>query len=98
MIWKHIKRKNKNAYLDLILNMMRGPVTKKRFGLLPRKLVEKLINERIVNFNYGHLAPTYIVGNLIQALDFTRENIAKPVYRSMPVSFKVWYDKIRYKA
>jgi len=27
-----------------------------------------------------------------------RESVAKPLYRSMPVSFKNWYDKVRYRA
>ncbi len=26
-----------------------------------------------------------------------REKILKPFYRSLPVNFKVWYDKIRYR-
>ena len=26
-----------------------------------------------------------------------REKIVKPVYRSMPVGFKSWYDRVRYK-
>lgn len=96
--WKHIKLKKKNAYLNLILNIMRGKVTDKRYGLIPAGLLSWIISEELVKFNYRHSIFTMLVGNLVQAADYTRENIAKPLYRSMPVSFKLWYDKVRYKA
>ncbi|MBS3095217.1 B12-binding domain-containing radical SAM protein [Candidatus Woesearchaeota archaeon] len=96
--WKHIKLKKKNAYLNLILNMMRGKVTKTRYGSIPAKLLDKLVSGKSIDFNYKHMFFTSLAGNFVQAADFTRENIAKPIYRSMPVSFKLWYDKVRYKA
>ena len=43
---------------------------------------------------YNH----YRVGEVVEIVDDVREKLVKPVYRSMPVSFKIWYDKIRYKA
>ena len=95
--WKHIKLKRKNAYLNLVLNLMRGPCTDKRYGLIPYFLLKKLVKPGIVSFNLEHKSPTYFVGFFVQFFDFMRENVAKPVYRSMPVSFKVWYDRVRYR-
>jgi len=96
--WKHIKLKKKNAYLNLILNLMRGKVTEKIYGLIPASILSKLISDKSVKFNCNHTVLTSIAGNFVQAADYTRENIAKPLYRSMPVSFKLWYDKVRYRA
>jgi len=96
--WKHIKLKKKNAYLNLILNLMRGPCTNKRYGLLPAPVLNFLVQEKIIRFNVKYKTPTYIVGNIVQVIDFFRENVAKPIYRkAMPTSFKIWYDKIRYR-
>ena len=96
--WKHIKLKKKNAYLNLILNLMRGKVTEHKYGLIPASVLGKLVSEKSVNFNYNHKLFTNFAGMVVQAMDYSRENIAKPVYRAMPVSIKLWYDKIRYKA
>ncbi|MBU1246028.1 MAG: radical SAM protein [Nanoarchaeota archaeon] len=95
--WKHIQLKKKNEYLVLILNLMRGVVTKKRFGLMPTKLINFLIKPNIVKFNLKHKWPTYTIGSLVQIMDLFREKIAKPFYRSLPIHFKVWYDKSRYR-
>src|SRR3989344_4359957 len=95
--WKHIKLKKKNAYLNLILNLMRGKVTENKYGAIPARLLDRLVKEKTVDFNYNHKIFTEIFGRFVQALDYSRENIAKPIYRSMPVSFKLWYDKVRYK-
>ncbi len=95
--WKHIKLKKKNAYLNLVLNLMRGPVTDKRYGLIPAQLLRWLIKPNVVDFNLKHTAPTYMVGTGVQAMDFVREHMAKPLYRSLPTGFKVWYDKVRYR-
>ena len=73
-------------------------MTAKRFGIMPRFLLKLLLKEKIVNFNLKHYAPTFLFGNIIGVADFTRENIVKPLYKVMPVNFKLWYDKIRYKA
>jgi len=96
--WKHIKLKKKNAYLNLILNLMRGVVTKHRFGIMPRFLLNILLKENIVSFNLKHKPFTYILGYMIHISDSLRENIAKPIYRNiLPVKFKVWFDKARYR-
>ncbi|MFH1637023.1 MAG: radical SAM protein, partial [Candidatus Woesearchaeota archaeon] len=95
--WKHIKLKKKNAYLNLVLNLMRGPVTEKRYGLLPASVLKFLIKPKVVDFNLKHTSPTYLVGSCVQVMDYFRENVAKPLYRSLPTGFKVWYDKVRYK-
>ena len=96
--WKHIKAKKKNAYLNLVLNLMRGPVTKDRFGVLPRKAVDFLIKGNLVDYNVKHKWLTALMGRGVQSMDLFREELVKPLYRSMPVSIKMWYDKVRYKA
>ena len=95
--WQHIKLKKKNAYLNLVLNLMRGRCTDKRYGIIPSWSLKILINDKIVNFNLKFILPTYIVGYLVQGMDNFREYIVKPMYRMMPTSFKVWYDLIRFK-
>ncbi len=95
--WKHIKLKKKNPYLNLVLNLMRGSCTDKRYGLIPAKLIDHLTRPDIVRFHAEDEGPTYTVGELVEVIDNTREKILKPIYRSMPVSFKVFYDRVRYK-
>jgi len=96
--WQHIKLKKKNPYLNLLLNLMRGPATKSRFGLLPRSLVKKLIKPRRVTYHLHHELPTKTIGSVVSIMDGFRESVAKPVYRSLPIEFKTWYDQVRYKA
>ncbi|MDD5178569.1 MAG: radical SAM protein [Candidatus Nanoarchaeia archaeon] len=97
--FKHIRLKKKNEYLTLILNLMRGTVTKRRIGLIPRILLITLLTEKRIKFHSKFKLPTYILGFLVQIFDFFRENIFKPIYRNfLPVYIKVWYDKIRYRA
>ncbi len=96
--WKHIKLKKKNPYLNLVLNMMRGPCTNKRYGMIPAPLVDYLTSPERIEYNVKNERPTYAVGEMVEVVDDVREKIVKPVYRSMPVPFKLWYDKIRYKA
>ena len=96
--WKHIKLKKKNPYLNLVLNMMRGPCTNRRYGLLPASFVNYLTRQDILEYHVKNEKPTYVVGEVVDVMDDVREKIIKPVYRSMPVEFKLWYDKIRYKA
>ncbi len=94
---KHILLKKENMYLVLILNLMRGSVTEKRFGSMPNFLINYLLKPERVKYNLNNTNPTHIVLFFIGISDLIRERIAKPFYRSMPVGFKVWYDKIRYK-
>ncbi len=96
--WQHIKLKQKNMYLNLVLNLMRGPCTDRRYGLVPSFVLDRLVKESMVNFNEKHKAPVYTAGTMVQSMDFMRENLAKPLYRKMPVSFKMWYDRTRYQA
>jgi hypothetical protein len=77
---------------------MRGVVTERRFGLMPTFILKFLIKPKRIIFNEKHLFFTYFVGYLVQIMDVFRENIAKPIYRALPISFKVWYDKVRYRA
>ena len=95
--WKHIKLKKKNMYLNLIINLMRGPVSSSRFGLMPRFLLNFLIKPSIIGFNEKNRIFTYLLGSLVGVSDNIREKIAKPLYRSLPLNFKVWYDRIRYR-
>ena len=96
--WKHIKLKKRNAYLNLVLNLMRGVATENRYGLMPAFVLRFLLKREIVRYNLRHKGATYFVGNIVQIMDFFRENIAKPVYRrALPVNIKIWYDRVRYR-
>ncbi len=95
--WLHIKRKDKNAYLDLVLNLMRGTVNDAKYGLIPKNIMPILLNEKVIKFNLKHKFPTFFVGYNIWAMDNIREKVAKPLYRKLPTNFKLWYDKRRYK-
>ena len=94
---KHIKLKKKNMYLVLILNLMRGSVTNSRYGLLPNFLINYLLKPQRIKRNLKNSFLTYLILFFVGINDLIRERIAKPIYRAMPVDFKVWYDKIRYK-
>jgi anaerobic magnesium-protoporphyrin IX monomethyl ester cyclase len=95
---KHILLKGKNIYLNLIINLMRGPATENRFGFMPNFLLNYLLNNERIKKNLRNQQPSIIVTRLLGVYDIIRERILKPTYRSFPVSFKVWYDKIRYHA
>jgi radical SAM superfamily enzyme YgiQ (UPF0313 family) len=93
---KHILLKKKNIYLNLIFNLMRGPVTEKRFGLMPNFILNWLLKEkRVKKYTKNQFLPS-LATRVLYIFDLIRERILKPTYRSMPVSFKIWYDKIRY--
>ena len=47
--FKHIKLKRKNEYLVLILNLMRGVVTKSRFGIMPNFLINILLRKLVTS-------------------------------------------------
>jgi radical SAM superfamily enzyme YgiQ (UPF0313 family) len=94
---KHIRLKEKNAYLVLILNLMRGSVTEKRFGFMPSSLINRLLFSKRVEKNLKNPSTTKTALNIVEIIDLIREKILKPAYRSMPVNFKIWYDKIRYR-
>lgn len=94
---KHILLKKKNIYLNLILNLMRGPATESRFGLMPNSLLNQLLKTSRVKRNLKNQFPSFLATKLLFVFDITRERILKPAYRSLPVSFKVWYDKVRYR-
>ncbi len=95
--WKHVKLKKTNMYLNLVFNLMRGSVSSSRFGLMPRFVLKFMTKPSVVRFNERNLVPTYILGNLVGFSDALREKVAKPVYRSLPINFKVWYDRFRYR-
>ncbi|MEK6935681.1 MAG: radical SAM protein [Nanoarchaeota archaeon] len=93
----HILLKRKNMYLVLILNLMRGIVTEKKFGLMPNFLINYLLEPRRIQRNLKNKFPTLVALKVLSFADLIREQILKPLYRSMPTNFKVWYDKSRYK-
>jgi len=95
--FEHIKLKKKNAYLNLILNLMRGVCTEKRYGLMPEFVLRFLLKKERVEFNLRNPGFTFAFGFLVQGFDVLREKVMKPLYRSLPVEFKVWYDKVRYR-
>ena len=94
---KHILLKGNNIYLNLILNLMRGPATEKRFGMIPNSLLNYLLEEYRIKRNLRNPFASLLVLRLVSLCDLVRERIMKPAYRSLPVSFKIWYDKTRYK-
>jgi radical SAM superfamily enzyme YgiQ (UPF0313 family) len=94
---KHILLKKRNIYLNLILNLMRGPVTESRFGFMPNSLLNFLLEENRVKRNLRNPALSHTALYFVSIFDLIREKILKPAYRSLPVSFKVWYDKVRYR-
>ncbi|MFA5173816.1 MAG: radical SAM protein [Candidatus Pacearchaeota archaeon] len=93
----HILLKRKNMYLVLILNLMRGVATEKKFGVMPNSLINYLLNSERVKDNLEHPFWTIFVLQFVKVYDFIREHILKPTYRKLPASFKVRYDKRRYK-
>ncbi len=58
---KHIKLKKKNAYLVLILNLMRGSVTETRFGFMPAKLLDWLLVPKTIRKNLRNPFRTKII-------------------------------------
>jgi hypothetical protein len=56
-----------------------------------------LVNFLIKKYEKEHKIRTFFIGNMVGCFDFIREKVMKPVYRSTPINFKSWYDKIRYK-
>jgi len=94
---KHIMLKRKNIYLNLILNLMRGPATESRFGFMPNSLVNFLLKEEKIQKNLRNPTFSYLALYFVSITDLIREKILKPAYRSLPISFKVWYDKVRYR-
>jgi radical SAM superfamily enzyme YgiQ (UPF0313 family) len=93
----HILLKRKNMYLVLILNLMRGSVTKSRFGFMPNNLLNYLLKPENVKRNLKNTTLTLLLLQAVGGYDLVRERILKPTYRSLPVDFKVWYDKVRYR-
>lgn len=93
----HILLKKKNMYLVLILNLMRGVVTEKRFGFISNSMVNYLLEPHRVRKNLRNPASTLFALQFVMAYDLVRERILKPTYRSLPLNFKVWYDKVRYR-
>ncbi|MBU0466336.1 MAG: hypothetical protein KKD94_04320, partial [Nanoarchaeota archaeon] len=93
----HILLKRKNQYLVLILNLMRGVVTESRFGILPNSLLNHLLQKDRVKQNLRKTFTTLLVLRVVSLYDIIRERILKTTYRSLPLSFRVWYDKVRYR-
>ncbi len=94
---KHIRLKKKNAYLVLILNLMRGSATDTRFGFMPVFLLNWLLFSGRIRKNLRNPFSTKLILKFVELIDLIRERILKPAYRSLPVSFKIWYDKTRYR-
>jgi radical SAM superfamily enzyme YgiQ (UPF0313 family) len=93
----HILLKRKNMYLVLILNLMRGVATENRFGLMPNFLLNFFLKPKRVRKNLKNELPTLFALKFVKLIDLFRERIAKPFYRSLPLNFKIWYDRARYR-
>lgn len=76
---------------------MRGVATENRFGIMPNFLLNFLLKEDRVKRNLRNPTLSYVALYFISIADLIRERILKPAYRSLPISFKVWYDKTRYR-
>ena len=94
---RHILLKKKNIYLNMVLNLMRGSVTESRFGLMPNFFLDYLLKEKRIKKNLKNPFPSLLALKIVSLMDLTREEILKPAYRSLPISFKIWYDKTRYR-
>jgi len=95
---KHILLKRNNMYLVLVLNLMRGSVSHGRYGLLPSALLNYLIREERVERNLRNPGKTLFALKVLGVMDWFRESVAKKVYRGLlPVGFKVWWDRVRYR-
>lgn len=64
---------------------------------MPNSLINYLLEEERVKRNLKNEFPTKTALFFVGLMDLGREKIAKPIYRSMPVNFKAWYDKARYR-
>jgi anaerobic magnesium-protoporphyrin IX monomethyl ester cyclase len=93
----HMLLKPQNMYFVLILNLMRGVVTEKRAGILSHKRINKLLHPQKVKKNLQDQSNTRFILNFIGVYDYIREHILKPSYRKLPLNFRVWYDKVRYR-
>ena len=93
----HIRLKKTNMYLNLILNLMRGVATEKRYGLMPNSLINYLLDEKRIERNLKYQFRTRIILFFVSIMDLIRERIAKPTFRALPLDFRSWYDKIRYR-
>ena len=93
----HIRLKKKNMYLNLIVNLMRGVATEKRYGILPNSLINYLLRRERINRNLKNQFPTRIALFFVSIFDLIRERIMKSAFRSLPLNFRTWYDKIRYR-
>ena len=93
----HILLKKRNMYLNLIVNLMRGGVTETRFGIMPNFILNFLLKPKRAKYNLRNPFLTLIALKIVSLSDLIRERILKPVYRSLPLNFRVWYDKVRYR-
>jgi hypothetical protein len=76
---------------------MRGVATENRFGLMPNFLLNHLLEPERVRENLQNEFPTLFVLKFVKLIDIFRERIAKPTYRSLPLNFRIWYDRARYR-
>jgi len=93
---KHIKLKGNNIYLNLILNLMRGTATSTRMGVLPHFVLDLLLKPKTIEKNLKSNSFAYFILFFVEINDNFRERFLKPVFRKLPLNFRIWYDKIRY--
>lgn len=97
---KHILLKRKNMYLVLILNLMRGSVTKRKFGFFPNFVLDWLIDGKRVERNLKNLRWTYVGLHIMRNFDKLREGFARPIYHMSPLFLRNFvqfvYKKVRY--
>jgi len=92
----HIKLKKKNVYLNLILNLMRGGATKRRMGCFPNFYLNYLLKPARVKKNLQNPLLSNMIVSIMGFLDNLRARTLKRLFRSLPLNFKLWYDKLRH--
>jgi len=93
---KHIKLKKSSIYLNLILNLMRGAVTNNRMGVFPNSVLNWALKSNKIRKNLKNPSFAYFILFFVEIHDNFRERLLKPLFRALPLNFKIWYDKIRY--
>lgn len=64
--FKHIRLKRKNIYLNLILNLLRGPVVNKKYGKIPNWLLNFFMKKQIIDFSQCFYIFTLILMRIIE--------------------------------
>jgi radical SAM superfamily enzyme YgiQ (UPF0313 family) len=93
---KHIRLKNKNLYLNLLINMMRGTAKGSRMGIMPDFLINWALKPSRIQENLKNPELSYLILFFVEIHDNLREKILKPLFRALPLGIKLWHDKTKF--